>query len=83
MDDKSPQVISFQNPFIVLVVNSKGYMRQVYTPFRVQCIKPAGQIPVNAWVYVDGVVQHKTDRLLYMVGGKLYPYWCFRLQILF
>jgi len=82
MADKINQV-QFVDPFTVLVINAKGLMRQVYTPFRVQCIQPAGHIPVQAWVYVDGVWQDKTDRLLYLVGGKLYPYWCFRLQILF
>jgi hypothetical protein len=82
MDDITNHV-QFVDPFTVLVINAKGYMRQVYTPFRVQTILPAGQIPVNAWVYVDGVWQDKKDRLLYLVGGKLYPYWCFRLQILF
>ena len=82
MDDK-PTQIQFVDPFTVLVVNSKGFMRQVYTPFRVQCIQTVGAIPNNAWVYVDGVWQDKKNRLLYMVGNKLYPYWHFRLQILF
>jgi hypothetical protein len=58
-------------------------MRQLYTPFRVLCIQQAGHIPQNAWVYVDGVSQDKSDKLLYLVGGKLYPYWGFRLQVLF
>ena len=82
MDDKTTQV-QFVDPFTVLVINAKGHMRQLYTPFRVLCIQQAGHIPQNAWVYVDGVWQDKTDKLLYLVGGKLYPYWCFRLQILF
>ena len=82
MDEKSIQ-IRYVDPFTVLVINTKGHLRQIYAPFRVQCIYPAGQIPPDSWVYVDGVWQDKKDRLLYLVSGKLYPYWCFRLQILF
>jgi len=82
MDDKTTQV-QFVDPFTVLVINAKGSMRQIFTPFRVQCILPTGQIPANAWVYVDGVWQDKKDRLLYLVGTSLYPYYYFRLQILF
>ncbi len=82
MNQKTPQV-KFADPFSVLVINSKGYTRQIYTSFRVQCILPTGQIPANAWVNVDGVWQDKKYRLMYLVGSTLYPYHCFRLQILF
>ena len=71
------------DPFTVMVVNAHGAIRNVYTPFRVQCILAAGNIPVQSWVYVDGVWQHKKERLLYLIAGKLYPYYCFRLQVLF
>lgn len=82
MNDK-PVKVQFVDPFTILCITERGAMRQIYTPFRVQCIQSAGTIPNNAWVYVDGVWQDKKDRLLYMIGGKLYAYHYFRLQILF
>jgi hypothetical protein len=82
MDEKTTQV-QFVDPFTVLVINAKGFMRQVYCPFRVICIQQVGHIPPNTWIYMDGVWEDKTNRLLYLVSGKLYPYYCFRLQILF
>jgi hypothetical protein len=82
MQEKETQ-IQFVDPFSVLVINAKGYIRQVFTPFRVQCLLQTDHIPANAWVYVDCVYEDKEKLLIYLVGGKLYPYWCFRIQILF
>jgi hypothetical protein len=67
----------------VLVINAKGKMRTLYTPFKVQCYHAVGGIPMQAWVFVDGVYQDKTDQLHYQIGGKLYSYQHFRLQVLF
>lgn len=67
----------------VLVINAKGKIRTLYTPFRVQCYQAVGTISTQAWVLVDGVYQDKTDRLHYQIGGKLYSYRHFRLQVLF
>jgi hypothetical protein len=67
----------------LLVINKKGLMRKLYTPFRARCYHSVGNIPAQSWVYIDGVYQDKTDRLLYLIAGKLYSYRCFRLQVLF
>lgn len=75
--------IKYINPLSVLVINTQGFIRQVYTPFRVQCLQQTGQIPALAWVYVDCIYEDEKDRLLYLVGGRLYPYRCFRLRIQF
>ena len=73
----------YVSEYSILVLNKKGKMRSLYTPFRAQCYQAVGNIPAQAWVYIDAVYQDKTDRLLYLVGANRHPYWCFRLQIQF
>jgi hypothetical protein len=81
--DEQTNLVKYVDPFTILAINPKGALRRIYTPFRVLCIHPAGTIPKDAWVFVDGVTQDQTDRLLYLVGGKLYLHSFFKLHVLF
>jgi hypothetical protein len=76
-----PDVVKYQDPKCVLVVNDKGKMKQVFTPFKVQCIEEVDQIPFQSFVYVDAVLIHKKYVLLYFINQKPYPYHHFRIQI--
>lgn len=81
---KEPSVhIRYVDPFRILVINQHGKLRQIYAPFRVQCIHPSGKVPQNAWVFVDGVWDDGKGRLYYLVAGTLYPHSNFKLQIHF
>ena len=74
MMEDNINIVKFLDPFTILAINSRGHLRRIYVPFRVQCIQPAGQIPKDAWVFVDAVWETKQDRLLNLVGGKLFPH---------
>ncbi len=67
----------------ILVINPKGHIRQLFTPFRVYRTAEIAVPAKGAWVYVDEVQIDKTDRLLYLIGGKLYPYHLFEIRIHF
>ncbi|HXD77949.1 MAG TPA: hypothetical protein VN616_09075 [Puia sp.] len=81
--DRQPVQIRYVDPFTILVVNDKGQLRELHTPFRVQCLHSSGKVPQNAWVFVDGVWDEGRGRLFYLVGGTLHPHLHFRLQIHF
>jgi hypothetical protein len=62
---------------ILLVINPKGHIRQLYTPFRVQ-----EQIN-DSWVYVDEILTNEKDELLFMVNGQPTLHHNFRITISF
>jgi hypothetical protein len=66
----------------ILVVNPRGHIRRLFTPFRVYQSSAIAE-PPKRWVYVDEVQIDQTDKLLYMIGGTLYPYNLFEIKINF
>ena len=73
----------YVNPNTLLVVNPKGRIRILYTPFRVKCIDPLPTIRSNSWVYVDKVLTTSKDELKYIIHGKAYSYKFFHLLMKF
>jgi hypothetical protein len=70
----------------ILVINPKGMIRKLYTPFRVYCIANAAKVAKTAnesWVYVDEVHTDSTDKILYLINGEFYPYSRFHIKIHF
>ena len=47
---------------ILLVINPKGVIRQLYTPFR------AIERFTNSWVYVQEILTNEKDELLFVVN---------------
>lgn len=74
-------VIRYQDPKSILIVNEKGQIRQLFVPFRVKCIEAVQNIPVNSYVYVDSVFLHRKYLLLYFINQRLIPYNHFTFQI--
>lgn len=72
-----------QNPNCILLVNSKGKLRQLFVPFKIQCVEPIGTIIINTWVYVESVVEHPDYKIMYLIYNKWYPFNCFRITIYF
>jgi hypothetical protein len=66
----------------ILVINPKGAIRKIYTPFRVLELQQE-KSGKDKWCFVDEVHVDKTDRLLYLINGKLYPYSGFQIRINF
>jgi hypothetical protein len=77
--------ISYQyyHSHAILVINPQGAIRVVHTPFRVTAILPEENIPQNTLVFVSEVLTNPQDELLYVINGRIYPYWCFRIKIKF
>jgi hypothetical protein len=73
------QNIHFCSYNSVLVLNPKGKMRQVFTPFKVRTVSDN-----NAQVYiVDEVMTTEDDKLIYIICDKAYYHHHFTLDIQF
>jgi len=76
-----PHEIKYIDDRSILLINTTGNLRQLFVPFMVQCIKPAGNIKPETWVYVEEVGQHHQLRIVYKVFNDWLPYSCFRIII--
>lgn len=65
----------------LLLINPKGKMRVIYTPFRVQCIVSSFEIPEKTWVYVEAVFEHHDYIIGYLINGVIHPYKSFQINI--
>ena len=64
----------------VMVVNPKGKLRQLYTPFRVVSIIPDGASK-NTVYMVDEVKTTANDKLVYIINGRPYYHHNFAIII--
>ena len=71
----------YYNTNAILVVNSKGLIRILYTPFRVLSCAAINSIPLNTWVYVEEVYSNERDELQYLIYGLVYSYRHFTIPI--
>lgn len=71
------------DPKTLLVVNSVGLMRRLYTPFRVRCIVPVEGITKDTLVYVDAVLGSIQGDVYFLVFEKPYRHIHFQLLIKF
>lgn len=67
----------------LLVINSNGRLRTLFTPFRAKCVKAVTGIPVNTWVIVDEIRQSKEMGLAYLIGGRVISHQNFHIEIRF
>jgi hypothetical protein len=65
----------------LLLINPKGRLRILYTPFRALCIKESSDIPINTWVYVEAVFVHNQYKIGYLINGNIHPYSSFQINI--
>ena len=73
----------YYNSNALLLINKKGQIRILYTPFRVLCVIATGSIPLDSWVYVEEVWADHQDRLQFVIYGLPYLYQHFYLPITF
>jgi len=75
-------VVRFQDPKSLLIVNERGQMRQLFVPIRARCIVAVNQIPAGSWVFIDAIFLHRKFLILYWVNNsQLLPYHHFTFQI--
>lgn len=58
--------------FTLFIINEKGKLKQLYTPFRVLCVIAVEGILSNTQVYVDEVRWNDDGKLLYVIFQKPY-----------
>lgn len=75
--------IRYYNANVLLVINQKGKLIVVYTPFRVVCISASGRIHLNTWVYVEKVAMDEINNLQYVIFNEFHSYKHFKLPILY
>lgn len=71
--------IQYCNYNCVLVINSYGKLKQVFTPFRVVGITEGKR----QWYIVEEVRNTDQDELLYIIGGHCYLHHHFTIEIQF
>jgi hypothetical protein len=78
-----PPQINYINHNSILIINPKGKIRQLFTPFKVQLINDTSILKKNSWVVVDLVKASPSYKLMFRIGSKWYPYHLFRITIKF
>ena len=76
-------MIIYYDSFSILVINSTGRVRRIYTPFRVRCTNKIDDLEVNTSCFVDEVLEDEDEKLLYLITGNLYPFNHFSITIKF
>jgi hypothetical protein len=63
----------------ILIINSKGLIRHLHTPFKVQCSQDVGRFKTGSFVYVDEVSAGEKDELIYFIGEGAYYHKHFKI----
>ena len=56
----------------ILIVNSRGVLRLLYTPFKVVCRIGIGRYKAGVHAFVEEVVAGEKDELIYIIGEGAY-----------
>jgi len=76
---KKGYTISYGSHNSILLVNSLGSIRQLYTPFRVKVVKDVDGLKQGTFVYVDEVATNEEDRLIFITNTGAYMHSSFRI----
>jgi hypothetical protein len=63
----------------ILIINSRGIIRLLHTPFKVQCCQDVGRFKTGSIVYVEEVSAGEKDELIYLIGEGAYFHKHFRI----
>jgi hypothetical protein len=75
-------VVKYQDPKSLFIVNETGQMRQLFVPIKARCIEAVDHIPFGSWIYIDAIFLHRKFLLLYWVNNsRLLPYYHFTIKI--
>ena len=75
--------LQYYNSNTLLLINQKGQIKMLYTPFRVICISATEYMAVGVRVYIDEVLSNDRDELQYVIFNTLHSYRHFKLPIMF
>ncbi len=63
-----PQVF-YEDPYSLMLINGRGRMKRLYTPFRVQVREDIGSYQQSTWLYVERVAEHHNYRILFLISS--------------
>ncbi len=71
--------ISYGSKNSILLVNSLGRIRELYTPFRVKVTEDVEDLKKGAYVYVEEVGCSQDGKLIYIMDNMAYLHNSFRI----
>jgi hypothetical protein len=75
-----PPKINYLNSNTLMVINTAGKIRELYTPFKVQVLTPIKPLQNNSMVFVEEVQLNAKHRLIYRIADNWYPYYIFKIN---
>ena len=75
---KGKQSVEYLHPNVLLLINNKGILIELFTPIRAKVIEPIGRLTEGTSVYIDAIMQSKEHKILYHVMGNWLPYHYFK-----
>ncbi len=76
---KSGYSVKYCDATSILIINSRGKIKQLYTPFQVRCNEDVGRFKMGSIVYVEEVAAGERDELIYLIGEGAYFHKYFRI----
>lgn len=78
----SPDNVLYYDRHMLLVINTAGKLRRLYTPFRVQCIKAVGPIKEGSMLFVEELTFCDDSRIVHFrINRLLFPHQYFAIRI--
>lgn len=71
------------NNNVLLVINQKGIIKTLYTPFRVFCTESVGNLKKDSYVYVEEVLTNQKDDILFVIFNGSYLHHYFKIPALY
>ena len=79
----NPPQINYINHNSILIINPKGKIRQLFTPFKVQLINDTSILKKKSWVMVEEVQPHKEYKMVYRITKHWWPFDLFKIAATF
>ena len=76
---KKGYAISYGSANSILLINSMGRIRQLYTPFRVKVSEDVEGLKQGTFVYVEVVASDPQDKLIFITNTGAYLHSSFRI----
>lgn len=76
---KDGYTISYGSRHSVLLINSLGRIRELYTPFRVKVVEEAANLVIGSYIYVEEVDCSQDGQLLYITENGPFVHSNFRI----
>ena len=64
--------VQYYSPHTLLVINTKGIIRQLHTPIKVRCNEDVGTLRKGVFLYIDEIGSGENDSLIYYVSDTAY-----------